>query len=90
MCSVYERLFFSYGAELLNEWEDHYDEDEIFKQLDEMELRREDRLRLEELFYLQYGRWSVDAFAVGLHLGMTLIHDHVRRSRPQQSHQVGG
>ena len=89
MNRIYERLFFSYGAEILNEWETHYDEDEIFRQLDEMQLQQEDRLRLEELFYLHYGRWSADAFAVGLHLGMNLVHDHVCRLRPQQGHQVG-
>ena len=35
-----------------------------------------------------YDRWSVDAFALGLHLGLTLSHGYVRHGGPQQRQEV--
>ena len=39
--------------------------------------------RLEELFFDRYLQWSTDAFALGLHLGLSLFHDNIRRGRAQ-------
>ena len=36
-----------------------------------------------EKLFATYG-WSVDAFTLGRHLGLSLLPDDVRRPRPQQ------
>ena len=90
METIYEKLFYSYGESVLNQLEDHYDGEEIFCQLEGLSLEPKVRLRLEDLFYDYYGRWSADAFALGLHLGLSLFHSHVCRGRVQQADEVAG
>ena len=84
MSSLYEKLFSSYGASVLQDLDRDYDEDEILSRLKDLPLDKKVRLRLEDLFFDCYHRWSADAFALGLHLGLSLLHDDVRRRRPQQ------
>ena len=83
MNPIYEKLFDSYGYSNLKE-ADNYDEDAITALLEQYAPDRKARLELEDAFFDRYLRWSADAFALGLHLGLSLLHDQVRRVRPQQ------
>ena len=83
MNPIYEKLFDSYGYSILKE-ADNYDEDAITALLEQYAPDRKARLELEDAFFDRYLRWSADAFALGLHLGLSLLHDQVRRVRPQQ------
>lgn len=83
MNPIYEKLFDSYGCAALKEM-DNYDEDAITALLEQYAPDRKARLELEDAFFDRYLRWSNDAFALGLHLGLSLLHDQVRRVRPQQ------
>ena len=42
------------------------------------------RLCLQDAFLARYLQWFTDAFTLGLHLGLSLVHDNVRRGGPQQ------
>ena len=83
MNPIYEKLFDSYGCAALKE-ADTYDEAAITALLEQYAPDQEARLVLEDAFFDRYLRWSNDAFALGLHLGLSLLHDQVRRVRPQQ------
>lgn len=83
MNPIYEKLFDSYGYSILKE-ADNYDEDAITALLEQYAPDRKARLELEDAFFDRYLRWSADAFALGLHLGLSLLHDQVRRVRSQQ------
>lgn len=84
MNSLFEKLFASYGASVLQDLDRDYDENEIAVRLEEFPVDKKSRLRLEELFFGSRYRWSVDAFALGLHLGLSLLYNDVRRGGPQQ------
>ena len=62
----------SYGASVLQDLDRDYDEKEIAARLEEFPVDKKARLRLEDLFFEYHYRWSVDAFALGLHLGLSL------------------
>ena len=83
MHPIYERLFDGYAAELLKD-SDNYGEAAIRALLEQYSLDRDARRNLEEAFFDRYLQWSTDAFALGLHLGLSLLHDQVRRVRPEQ------
>lgn len=85
MNPIYETLFETYGASVLQALDGQYDDEAILEQLEQLVPDKKARLRLEDLFFDFYNRWSVDAFALGLHLGLSLLHDNVRRVRPQQA-----
>ena len=84
MNPIYEKLFSTYGWSVLDDLDRGYDEEDILSHLDALPLDKKSRLRLEKLFFAYHHRWSVDAFTLGLHLGLSLLHDDVRRPRPQQ------
>ena len=83
MNPIYERLFDGYAADLLKE-ADNYNEPAIHALLEGCSLDRDTRRNLEEAFFDRYLQWSTDAFALGLHLGLSLLHDQIRRIGPQQ------
>lgn len=83
MNPIYERLFDGYAADLLKE-ADNYNESAIRALLEQYPLDRDTRRNLEEAFFDRYLQWSTDAFALGLHLGLSLLHDQIRRIGPQQ------
>ena len=83
MNPIYEKLFDSYGCDTLKEI-GNYDEADIFALLDRYAPEEQARLALEDAFFERYLRWSADAFALGLHLGLSPLHDQVRRVRSQQ------
>ena len=79
MRPVYAKLFGTYGDAILQEAE-VYNEEELSGLRDEMALDSSTKLDLLNLFFDYYFRWSADAFAAGLHLGLSLLHDEVRRT----------
>ena len=84
MNPIYEKLFDTYGESVLQELDNAYDDQEILAHLDTLQQNKKARLHLQDLFFEYRSRWSVDAFALGLHLGLSLLHDDVRRIRLKQ------
>lgn len=80
MASVYETLFASYASSILQTLERDYDEREILAGWTPSLWRKPVRSRTEALFCEYHFRWSVDAFALGLHLGLSLREDRRPRS----------
>ena len=72
MNPIYLRLFDGYAADIL-------------QKADPFDSKSGDaRLCLQDAFLARYLQWSTDAFTLGLHLGLSLVHDNVRRGGPQQ------
>lgn len=88
MESTYSALFNTYGESILHALERSYDDREILDLLAAVPLEKAARYRVESLMADLYDRWSVDAFALGLHLGLTLSHGYVRHEGPQQRQEV--
>ena len=84
MNPLYEKLFDGYAAPLLKDNGHFYNDEKILSQLESLSLGKDARHQLEELIFDRYLQWSTDAFALGLHLGLSLAHDNVRRGCPQQ------
>lgn len=82
MESIYEKLFDTYGWSVLRDLERGYDEKKVFAQLDTLVQDKKVRLRLEDLFFDCYHRWSTDAFTLGLHLGLSLLQPVPRPQHP--------
>nr|WP_326172352.1 hypothetical protein [uncultured Oscillibacter sp.] len=82
MNPIDERLFDSYCSPILK-LADNFDEPALQKLMDEFSLTGGARRKIIDVFFDNYTQWSLDAFAVGLHLGLSLNND-VRRGRPQQ------
>ena len=62
---------------------ENFNEPALQKLMDEFSLTGEARREMIDAIFDNYIQWSLDAFAVGLHLGLSLGSD-VRRGRPQQ------
>ena len=84
MKSIYEKLFEGYAIPIFQDLNRYYDEADLTARLEQLSLPQDTSRQLEELFYDRYLQWSTDAFALGLHLGLSLFRDNVRRLRPQQ------
>lgn len=84
MDSIYEKLFEGYAILIFQDLNRYYDEADLTARLEQLSLPQDTSRQLEELFYDRYLQWSTDAFALGLHLGLSLFRDNVRRLRPQQ------
>ena len=82
MNKLYEKLFDAYGDLLLKDAR-IYNEEEINQQLRRLPLDSHTLQTVDNLFFDCYFRWSTAAFAAGIHLGLTLLHDDIRRLRPQ-------
>ena len=89
MSPIYEKLFETYCSKTLREVSP-YDHVSLEALLDTLPLSKEDRLTLDDAFFERYLQWSADAFAVGLHLRLSLFHDEVRRFGSQQFQQRAG
>lgn len=82
MNPIDERLFNYYCDPILRDAE-NFDPSALQKALADFPLTESDRGKLLDVFWDNHYQWSLDAFAVGLHLGLSLNSD-VRRRRPQQ------
>ena len=82
MNPIDKKLFDLYCSPILQNAE-NFDEVELEKAFDTFPLTKEHHVELSNLFFNHYMQWSLDAFAVGLHLGLSLYND-IRRGGPQQ------
>ena len=83
MKSIYEKLFDGYAEPILHDVDCFFDEREVFARLDALSLDQDARRRVEDLLFDCRQDWSAGAFALGLHLGLSLFHDNVRRGGSQ-------
>lgn len=83
MNPIYEKLFDTYGDSTLRDI-GVYDEAEMDAEMEKLPLDKAAKIALSSILFQYYYRWSTDAFTLGLHLGLSLLHDDVRRARPQQ------
>ena len=77
MIPIHKKLFDYYCSPILKNAE-NFDEAALEKVFDTFPLTKEHHIELSNLFFDHYMQWSLDAFAVGLHLGLSL-HGDVRR-----------
>ena len=82
MNPIYLRLFDGYAADILQK-ADPFDSCLLYTS-DAADDSGDARLCLQDAFLARYLQWSTDAFTLGLHLGLSLVHDNVRRGGPQQ------
>ncbi len=75
MTDIYQKLFSTYGTTVLGEAEGGFRDWDIYARLEPLRLDRRTEDVLADLFCEYYHRWSADAFALGVHLGFTLIGD---------------
>lgn len=78
MNRIYEALFDGYADPLLQE------PDAVAPLLAPLPLSDRQRLDLTDALHALRLRWSTDAFAVDLHLGLSLLRDDIRRPGAQQ------
>ncbi|MUU11712.1 Uncharacterised protein [uncultured Oscillibacter sp.] len=83
MNPIYLRLFDGYAADILQK-ADPFDSKSVDQLADSLSLSGDARLCLQDAFLARYLQWFTDAFTLGLHLGLSLVHDNVRRGGPQQ------
>ena len=69
---VYERLFDRYCDTILQE-NDSFDEYRLEQQTAFLSLDTDQRRKLMDLFLDLHQQWALDGFAVGLHLGLSLL-----------------
>lgn len=81
MNPIYLRLFDGYAADILQK-ADPFDSKSVDQLADSLSLSGDARLCLQDAFLARYLQWSTDAFTLGLHLGLSLVHDNVRRGGP--------
>lgn len=83
MRPIDKKLFETYCETILEDAHS-FDSAELKAWLDTLPMDRRTRILLHDAFFDRYIQWSADAFAVGLHLGLSLLHDDVRHNRAQQ------
>lgn len=72
MTTIFEKLFDTYGESILREQE-LYEDADILEALEELPMDRSTKVKVCDLFFERYCRWSSAAFAIGLHLGLSLL-----------------
>ena len=78
-----DETLFNYYCDPILKNAENFDESALEALLDSLPLTGEARLKLIDAIFDRYSQWSLDAFAVGLHLGLSLYND-IRCNRPQQ------
>ena len=71
MKPIYGKLYDYYCEPILRERE-NFDAPELEKQLASLGISEDRRRKLLDIFCDYYFQWSTDAFAIGLHLGLSL------------------
>ncbi len=79
MKQIYEKLFETYGSTTLENTE-NFDSAGLEKFLGTFSIDADTRRQLMDAFFMRYSQWSLDAFALGLHLGLSLHNDILRSS----------
>ena len=83
MNSTVQRLFDTYGESVLKDL-GNFPHEELVVLLNALPIEECRRIQLYDQISLYHYQWSADAFAVGLHLGLSLLNDNVRCPRPQE------
>ena len=84
MYSTMDRLFETYGAPIMNEI-NRFPSREIDDLLDSLPIEKKRRVDIYDKARLLFYQSSVDAFSIGLHLGLSLTqNDNIRRPGPEQ------
>ena len=84
MNPIYLRLFDGYAADILQK-ADPFDSKSVDQLADSLSLSGDARLCLQDAFLARYLQWSTDAFTLGLHLGLSLVHDRSSSARGASS-----
>ena len=89
MNPIYLRLFDGYAADILQK-ADPFDSKSVDQLADSLSLSGDARLCLQDAFLARYLQWSTDAFTLGLHLGLSLVHDKSAVEAPSRSSSARG
>ena len=84
MLAVEQRLFDTYGETILREMGHGFDEAELEKWLGTFPIDGKVRYRIVDGLLDYYQHWAPASFAVGFRLGLALLHDDIRRFRPEK------
>lgn len=77
MLTIYQKLFDTYGESVLKD-SNNFPSREITALLNGLPISDDARLDLLDQIDHAYLEWSTNAFAAGLHLGLTLLSEGVR------------
>ncbi|MCI8809952.1 MAG: hypothetical protein HFF84_07455 [Oscillibacter sp.] len=83
MPSIYERLFELYGDAVLKDC-NCCKSDEINQFTSALGVEDDMEVVISDYLVDSYYRWSTNAFALGLHLGLSLLNGNVSGIRPQK------
>lgn len=83
MHSTIEKLFDTYGESVLKDL-DRFPDGELIDLLNALPLEESRRIDLFDKARHYYYQWSADAFVIGLHLGLSLLNNEIRRPRPEK------
>ena len=76
------RLFETYGESVLKDL-GNFPHEELVVLLNALPIEECRRIQLYDQISLYHYQWSADAFTVGLHLGLTLSNNNIRRPRTE-------
>ncbi|WP_300411667.1 hypothetical protein [uncultured Oscillibacter sp.] len=77
-----QRLFDTYGESVLKDL-GNFPHEELVVLLNALPIGEHRRIQLYDQISLYHYQWSAGAFTVGLHLGLTLSNNNIRRLRPE-------
>ncbi len=83
MSDIYEKLFDCYGDQILRE-SGCRKEMEIMRFVDALSVAEDTKVEISDYLSNSYYRWSTNAFALGMHLGLSLSNNQISGSRPQK------
>lgn len=83
MNQIHERLHDTYCEAVLKHLQ-NFPESEILSLLRTLPMEEEHRIDFYDKVQQFYTQWSIDAFSIGLHLGLSLLCDDIRRLRAQE------
>ena len=84
MLDLYETLFSTYGNAALKDMESGFNERKIYLDMENLSLDTRTKDILADLFCDYYYRWSADAFALGIHLILSVLGDNIRCFGPEK------
>lgn len=83
MNPVEERLFDVYGTPIIEEL-NHFPHQKVIDLLNSLPIEEKRRIDFYDQARHLYFQWSVDAFSIGLHLGLSLLDHNIRRPGPEK------
>lgn len=83
MDPIAQRLFDTYGESVLKDI-DHFPDGELIDLLNSLPIEESRRISIFDQAQHYYFQWSADAFVIGLHLGLSLLNNEIRRFRPEK------